>query len=526
MSTTAPAYTAVNSRRTLTAEGMAAPSMSSHHRPAARKIDWSDTVKEYVQRAFDADAAISGIERPEIEAKLKQVLTEAAESGRLADIDWKTYPLPQQIIQQQRAHAARMSWNLPNPVATNYASVPAPPPAYYVPPKKRRADEQSTTSDSRAATESTTPPWRKNAQPATSNSFESRITYPSKTQADRAVKRQRQLQGDTAVSSKFQAELDKRRQRFQDSGSPSSPSPWSRTRDSESPTPSGPVIGICEQLEKNYFRLTRAPYPSEVRPQHILEHTLALLKRKWKQEGNYGYICDQFKSLRQDLTVQHIKNSFTVDVYELHARIALEKGDMGEYNQCQTQLRGFYALNLGGHPEDFLAYRILYFIHTKNNAGLNDVLADLTPADKKRPAVKHALDTRSAVASSNYHRLFRLYLDPPNMGAYLMDMFIGRERIGALSVICKAYASSRNMHQNRALTDRSYKTKINIKFLTDELGFESYGQTVEFIAAQGAEDALTQVEETGDVLLDPGVASPVFEAARGAAFKVDIKGQI
>jgi hypothetical protein len=77
------------------------------------------------------------------------------------------------------------------------------------------------------------------------------------------------------------------------------------------------------------------------------------------------------------------------------------------------------------------------------------------------------------------------------------------------------------------LTICRYKTKINIKFLTEELGFESYGHTVEFIASHGAEDALTQVEETGDVLLDPGVASPVFEAARAAAFKlVDIKGQI
>ena len=200
----------------------------------------------------------------------------------------------------------------------------------------------------------------------------------------------------------------------------------------------GPVVGRCRDLEKRYFRLTAAPNPDKVRPLQVLEKTLDLLKTKWKAESNYSYICDQFKSLRQDLTVQHIRNEFTVNVYEIHARIALEKGDLGEYNQCQTQLRGLYAQNLGGHPTEFKAYRILYFIHTCNRVDMNDVLADLTPAEKNTPAIKHALEARSALASGNYHRFFQLYLETPNMGAYLMDMFVARERLAALSNICKA----------------------------------------------------------------------------------------
>lgn len=86
-----------------------------------------------------------------------------------------------------------------------------------------------------------------------------------------------------------------------------------------------PFIGRSQILERPYLRLTTAPDPSVVRPPEVLKQTLELLKKKWRAEGNYAYICDQFKSIRQDLMVQRIKTSFTVQVYELHARIALEK---------------------------------------------------------------------------------------------------------------------------------------------------------------------------------------------------------
>ena len=64
-----------------------------------------------------------------------------------------------------------------------------------------------------------------------------------------------------------------------------------------------------------------------------------------------------------------IRNEFTVEVYEIHARIALEKHDLGEYNQCQSQLAQLYALGLQGRRMEFLGYRLLYFLHTKNRTG-------------------------------------------------------------------------------------------------------------------------------------------------------------
>jgi hypothetical protein len=69
------------------------------------------------------------------------------------------------------------------------------------------------------------------------------------------------------------------------------------------------VVGTCQKLEKDYFRLTSAPVPSTVRPEDVLRESLVLLKKKWENSSvEYVYMCSQFKSIRQDLTVQHIQN--------------------------------------------------------------------------------------------------------------------------------------------------------------------------------------------------------------------------
>lgn len=89
------------------------------------------------------------------------------------------------------------------------------------------------------------------------------------------------------------------------------------------------IVGTSTTLEKRYLRLTsvsdsgllpltsarvrlaltlssvrtQEPDPSTIRPLPVLIQTLELLKQKWRKELNYPYICDQFKSVRQDLTV-------------------------------------------------------------------------------------------------------------------------------------------------------------------------------------------------------------------------------
>jgi len=158
---------------------------------------------------------------------------------------------------------------------------------------------------------------------------------------------------------------------------------------------------------------------------------------------------------------------------------------------------------------EFKAYRILYFIHTSNRTALNDVLADLTTAEKEEKAIKHALDVRSSLALGNYHKFFRLYLDTPNMGAYLMDMFVVRERLAALSNMCKAY-----------------KPDVRLRFITEELGFESDNDAAQFILGYNGQHLLEERDE-GELRVLTGKASNIFEVAKSEAFrKIDIKGQI
>ena len=71
-----------------------------------------------------------------------------------------------------------------------------------------------------------------------------------------------------------------------------------------------------------------------------------------------------------------------------------------------------------------------------------------------------------------------------------------------------------------------YKPDVKIRFVTEELGFESDEQSARFILEYASEEIL-QEREDGGVKLLTGKAGNLFEAARANAFKlIDLKGQI
>ena len=172
------------------------------------------------------------------------------------------------------------------------------------------------------------------------------------------------------------------------------------------------VVGTCASLEKRYFRLLAPPDPSTVRPEPILAAALDALQQRYLEGAlTYASVCDSLKAVRQDLAVQHIRNAFTVKVYQVHARLALENGDQGEFNQSQGQLELLWREEGSDRAAyvEFAAYRVLYMAWMGQAGEANAVLKKFSPDALRHPWVRHALAAASAQATENWAHFFRLY---------------------------------------------------------------------------------------------------------------------
>ncbi|KOM36548.1 hypothetical protein LR48_Vigan02g269800 [Vigna angularis] len=260
------------------------------------------------------------------------------------------------------------------------------------------------------------------------------------------------------------------------------------------------VKGTCQEIEKRYLRLTSAPDPATVRPEEVLEKALLMVKNSQK---NYLYKCDQLKSIRQDLTVQRIRNQLTVKVYETHARLALEFGDLPEYNQCQSQLTTLYAEGIEGSDMEFAAYNLLCVImHSNNNRDLVSSMARLSLEAKKDEAVKHALAVRAAVTSGNYIAFFRLYKEAPNLNTCLMDLYVEKMRYKAVTCMCRSYRPTLPVSYISQVL--GFSTGAAISGASDERDTDALEECSEWLKAHGA-SIIT--DNNGDTLLDTKVSA-------------------
>ena len=191
-----------------------------------------------------------------------------------------------------------------------------------------------------------------------------------------------------------------------------------------------PCEGSSQALEKNYLRLTTAPDPATVRPEHVLQMALPHVLSQYKSKDDpYHYLCNQLKGIRQDLTVQRINTTFTVEVYETAACYALEYGDQAEFNQSQAVLKPLYdqgTITNKDRVYEFKAYRIIYASLNGAQDELNRELDELTGmpvTEQKRAEIQHALKVVQAWTEMNYIRFNKLYQSAPNRGQKVMNLF-------------------------------------------------------------------------------------------------------
>ncbi|GAV56201.1 hypothetical protein ZYGR_0BA01070 [Zygosaccharomyces rouxii] len=276
------------------------------------------------------------------------------------------------------------------------------------------------------------------------------------------------------------------------------------------------IVGKCQNLEKPYLRLTSEPNPEVVRPLSVLKKTYNMLMKKYEgQEASYQYLCDQFKSMRQDLRVQILENQFTVKVYQSHARIALENGDIGEFNQCQSRLITLFELPNIKHSclEEFTSYRVLYYILTEDHGAITSLRLKLMTENfsvLKHPLVQKAFQLAKSQLVGDYHNFMRIHSSMEGLGKKLVDMFIGKEKLKSLLIICRSY------------------NQIPLEFLQKEFQFQDVESIIGFLSDRGlTQFMLVKNQGKGNEYkyLDTKACRPYVLRQYTESRKIDIKGQ-
>jgi len=208
---------------------------------------------------------------------------------------------------------------------------------------------------------------------------------------------------------------------------------------------------------------------------------------------------------------------------------------LGEFNQCQCQLKILFDESIPGHREEFTAYRLLYLILARARSDINHMIATMPESDKKVPEIAHALQVRQAVALGDYKRLGELAASAPNMGGFLMDHFMPRERAIALVAMCKSYAMLRwaknrgqttavlNLPPQRLERPRSligrFRPNLALTYIQESFQLDTLEEAKEFVESMGG------VIRDGN-LLDTKASLGHVMAAASSHYKVDIKGQL
>ena len=158
---------------------------------------------------------------------------------------------------------------------------------------------------------------------------------------------------------------------------------------------------------------------------------------------------------------------------------------------------------------------------------LNLYVGQLTDQQKCHEAVRHSLNVQRALAMGNYHAFFSLYMAAPNMGAYIMDHFVDRERIRALIVMTKSYVRFSNPYSIMLTCSLHRYLTLPVSFIQSELAFESLSRTLDFFTTHGAGMYRNPNSPDEEKVLDCKPANaPLAQVFEEKYRKVQIKGAV
>ena len=215
-----------------------------------------------------------------------------------------------------------------------------------------------------------------------------------------------------------------------------------------SSTHGGKLRGHSQELEKSYKRLTSLPNAADVRPLPVLRQAFELVQQRWASERDYSYACDMLKSIRQDLTVQNLglegaHSRFATGVYEAHARIALEAGDLGEFGACQAALVPLHAGRHSPHAMEFVSYRLLHAASQRGHSlgmELPGILGALPPKERSSSTITSALRVAVALNLDDFGTVLREVPFLDFLGPALLRGRMPQLRERAFRALCKAYS--------------------------------------------------------------------------------------
>ncbi|KAL4497361.1 hypothetical protein ABPG72_011296 [Tetrahymena utriculariae] len=234
-----------------------------------------------------------------------------------------------------------------------------------------------------------------------------------------------------------------------------------------------PIIGTSTKLEKEYLRLTSYPKECDVRSPETLVKSFEFITNKYVNKSeDYHYFQSQFRSIRQDLLIQNIKNDFTFQVLEVNARICLENYDIQEYSRCLGQLIWMYKevddLAKTNYKE-FIYYRLIQFIFEDKKDNLLTCLQEINQDELLLSnEFETAMKFQHAISMGNVKGLFNLFNSTKDYGKYIMSLYIKRWKIWGIRIVCKTYgpqAISLTLFQSIFGFESIEKTKEELKHL-------------------------------------------------------------